>query len=133
MPHGPQGPPHAGPHGKAPDPKELFQKFDKDNDGNLTLDEFTEGMKQLHKDMMEHARPMAGMPGVMPGPGGPMAHRGPGPGMMRGCPIAGDCPLDKPAGENPPPDFRRDGKALDARIEALEAKLKAVEAKLEVN
>lgn len=28
-------------------------------------------------------------------------------------------------------DFRRDGKALDARIEALEAKLKAVEAKLE--
>jgi hypothetical protein len=128
-PHGPQGPPHAGPQGKAPDPKELFQKLDKDNDGNLTLDEFTNGMNQLHNEMIEHARPMAGMPG----PNGPIAHRGPGPGIMRGCPIEGRCPLDKPAGKNPPPDFRRDGRTLDSRIEALEAKLKAVEAKLEAN
>lgn len=123
----PHGMPHAGPAGRIPDPNELFHRFDKDNDGNLTLDEFTEGMKQLHKEISEHARPMAGMPG----PGRPMEHWGPGPAGPQGCPAAEGCPFDKPAGENRHPDFRRDGHALDARIEALEAKLKNVEAKLD--
>lgn len=120
------GPPQGGPQGKAPDLKELFEQFDKSKDGTLTQEEFTEGMKQLHKTMMEHARPMAGMPGQ----GGPMPHRGPGPGM-RGRPTDGDGPRDRQPGENPPPDFRKDGKAFKNRVDELEAKVEALEAKLE--
>jgi Ca2+-binding EF-hand superfamily protein len=87
-PCGPLGPSHDGPHGKRPNPKELFEKFDTDKDGKLTLDEFTKGMEQLHKTMMEHARPKGPMPG---GPGFPMMQGGPAgpmpppfqmPGMM---------------------------------------------------
>ena len=69
--------PPPGTADKLPDFKALFDKMDKNKDGKLTLEEFTEGMKQLHKDMMEHARPMGPPPVAMP-LGGPM----PGPGNV---------------------------------------------------
>jgi hypothetical protein len=154
--HGPPGPPHDGPRGKAPDLKELFGKFDKDKDGKLTQDEFTEGMKQMHKAMTEHAGPRGPMPGcpMQGGPmqGGPMPppppmfgmmpqHGGPGPWMMGGpmpgshgnnpCPAGGECPHMKGPAGNPPPPREKDGKALDARFKELEAKVKALEDKLQ--
>ena len=54
MPHGPSGIPHGGPLGKEPDLKALFAKMDKNKDGKLTVEEFTEGMKKLHEEMMAH-------------------------------------------------------------------------------
>ena len=44
--HGPLGLPHGGPLGKEPDLKVLFAKMDKNKDGKLTVEEFTEGMKK---------------------------------------------------------------------------------------
>ena len=40
-------PSHGGPLGKEPDLKALFAKMDKNNDGKLTVEEFTEGMKKI--------------------------------------------------------------------------------------
>lgn len=127
---GKDGPPahpafsHGRPQGNAPDLMELFEKFDADKDGTLTPDEFTEGMNQLHRRMMEHARPMTGRMSE-PMPFGP-----PTPRMMQ-CPPDAGCPHDRPFGHNPPPDFRRDGNSLEERLEELEAKVTSLEAKLE--
>ena len=46
--------PPPGVPGKLPDFKALFDKMDKNKDGKLTLEEFTEGMKHLHKEMAKH-------------------------------------------------------------------------------
>ena len=137
-PHGPNGPPHGGPRGPMPDPKELFEKMDKDKDGKLSVEEFTEGMKRVHEAIKGHFHPMGPMPGFgmpMPPPGPMpggmmMPPQGPGP-MMQGpmvwtqnggsCPPGGPCPMMKPG----------DGKVLEARLKDLEAKLKALEAKID--
>ena len=144
-PQGPPGPPHGGPLGKEPDFKELFTRFDKNKDGKLTLDEFTEGMKQLHKAMMAHAGPngpMQGRPMQAPPPiPGRMPQSGPGPWMMGGptpewhgpapCPGGGVCPATRPAAIPSRPRAEKDAKGLDARVKELEAKVKALDAKLE--
>lgn len=147
MPHVPSGFPQVGPLGKEPDLKALFAKMDKNKDGKLTVEEFTEGMKKLHEEMMAHLQAAGQMPGPgMPMPPGPMPgmpmppppfamqgvtmpppfpmssmmmpHVGPGPWMM-GRPMPG------PHGCTPP------AMAQDARLSELEAKLKALEAKVE--
>ncbi len=143
-PQGPPGPPHGGPLGKAPDFKQLFQKFDKDKDGKLTLEEFTEGMKQLHRDRMEHVGPQGPMPGCPmpppPPPFGMMPQSGPGWWMMGGpmpgwhhgpspCLAGAEGPAMGPHMGPPPHGPERDGKALEARLAELEAKVKALEAK----
>jgi hypothetical protein len=135
MPHVPSGSPQVGPLCKEPDLKALFTKMDKNKDGKLTVEEFTEGMKKLHEEMMAHLQaanqmPRPGMPmppGPMPGmpmpppfpmPGIVMPHAGPSDWMMgRPTPGPRDCP--SPA------------MALDARLSDLEAKLKALETKVE--
>jgi hypothetical protein len=138
----PLGRPYGGPLGKAPDFKKLFAEFDKDKDGKLTLEEFTEGMKRLHKTMMERARPkgpMAGgpmppppMPGMMPqwGPGSWWMMGGPMPGWQGPAPRPGgaEWPATRPAAGPPPPGAEPHGRALDARIRDLEARVKALEA-----
>lgn len=110
----------------------LFEKFDTDKDGKLTPEEFTEGMKQMHQEMMEHGPPMmiGGMPGAMPGHGRPMPHGGPAPCWMMQGPGEHGCPHDGPAGA-PPPEFKRDGKHGNPRIDELEARVNALEAKIE--
>ena len=125
--------PHGGPPGKEPDLKALFAKMDKNNDGKLTVEEFTEGMKKMHEEMMAHLHPAGQIPGLgMPMPPGPMPgmpmpppfpmpgmtmpHAGPG-HLMMGEPMSGPHGVPSPA------------KALDARLSDLEAKLKALEAK----
>ena len=128
-----------------PDLKELFEKFDKNKDGKLTLEEFTEGMKQLHKGMMGHAGPWGPMPG------GPMPPPPPGPGAMppggmgfwmMGGPIlgghgfapppaGGECPMMKPPAGPPPAGADKDRETPEARIKELEARVKALEGKLE--
>ena len=139
--------PHGGPLGKEPDLKALFAKMDKNNDGKLTVEEFTEGMKKMHEEMMAHLHaagqipglgmpmppgPMPGMPmppppfpmpGMMmpppfPMPGMTMPHAGPGHWMMGG-PMSGPHGVPSPA------------KALEARFSDLEARLKSLEAKVE--
>jgi hypothetical protein len=143
---GPSGFPQEGSLGKEPDLKTLFAKMDKNKDGKLTVEEFTEGMKKLHEEMTAHLQaaghmpgpgmpmppgPMPGMPmppppfpmsGMMsppfPMPGMMMPHAGPGSGMLgRSMPGPHGCP--SPA------------MAMDARLKDLEAKLKALEAKVE--
>lgn len=128
----PPGPPHGGPRGKAPDLKELFEKFDTDKDGKLMPEEFTEGMKQMHQEMMEQGPPMVmgGIPGAMPGHGRPMPHGDPAPCWMMQSPGDHRGPHDGP-GDNPPPEFKRDGKHANSRIDELEARVKALEAKIE--
>ncbi len=136
MPPGPSGFSQLGPLGKDPDLKALFAKMDKNKDGKLTVEEFTEGMKKLHEEMMAHLQAAGQMPGPgIPMPPGPMPgmpmpppplpmqgvmmpHSGPGPWMMGG-PMLGPhgCPSL--------------AMALDARLSELEAKLKALEAKVE--
>jgi hypothetical protein len=145
MPHGPSGIPHGGPLGKEPDLKALFAKLDQNNDGMLTVEEFTEGMKKLHEEMMAHLQqsgqmPALGMPmpsGPMPGmpmppppfpmpgmmmpppfpvPGMMLPHAGPGPWMIGG-PMSGSHGVTCP------------DQAFDARLRDLEIKLKALEAK----
>ena len=135
MPPGPSGFSQLGPLGKDPDLKALFAKMDKNKDGKLTVEEFTEGRKKLHEEVMrtckqrarcrarntDASRSDAWMP--MPPPPLPMQgvmmpHSGPGPWMMGG-PMLGPhgCPSL--------------AMALDARLSELEAKLKALEAKVE--
>ena len=110
-------------------------------EGKLTVEEFTEGMKKLHEEMMAHLQAV----GQMPGPGMPMP-----PGPMPGMPMPKPpCPMQ---GMMMPPPFPMPGMmcpwmmggpmpmsgfhgfpspamALDARLSDLEAKLKALEAK----
>ena len=144
-PPSPLGPPHDGLLGKAPDLKELFEKFDKNKDGKLTLEEFTEGMKQLHKDMLEHAGPWGPMPGC-PMPPPPPGHDGiPFGGMgfwMMGGPMpgghgfgphpdGGECPMMKPPAGPPPGSNEKGRETPEARIKELEARVKALEARLE--
>jgi hypothetical protein len=78
------------------DLKEMFQKMDKDKDGKLTVEEFTEGMKELHKAMMEHHGPMGPMPGGPMPPPPPMfgmaPHGGPSSWWMMGGSIPGQGP-----------------------------------------
>lgn len=88
--HADRGEPQRG-HPGRPDPKKLFAKMDKDNDGKLTVEEFTEGLKEVHKTMMEHRgqrgrmawqMPRGPMYNMMPPRGGPgmwMDGMGPGP------------------------------------------------------
>jgi hypothetical protein len=87
---GPPGPEMLFKHPKfkAPDPKEVFEKLDTNKDGKLSLEEFTEGMKQFEKAMREHGpmppcgAPAWGGPGHQfgPRPDGPGPQYGPGPG-----------------------------------------------------
>jgi Ca2+-binding EF-hand superfamily protein len=81
------GRPGLGEPGQKPDPKEVFQEWDANQDGKLSLEEFTKGAEQLHR-AMGPAGPRGPMPGG-PMPGGPM-QRGPMPGgPMQGCPMQG--------------------------------------------
>jgi hypothetical protein len=64
-PSGPK-PGAAGPQRPMPDPKAIFQKLDRDKDQKLNLEEFTIGMRELHR-RVPTARPM---------PGGPKGFRG---------------------------------------------------------
>ncbi len=125
MPHVPSGFPQVGPLWKEPDMKALFAKMDKNKDGKLTVEEFTEGMKKLHEEMMAHlqaanqmSRPGMPMPPPFPMPGIVMPHAGPSAWMM-GRPMPGPHGCPSPA------------MALDARLSDLEAKLKTLETKVE--
>jgi len=69
-----------------PDLKKVFARMDRDDDGNLSLEEFTEGMRRMHRHMMGHHGPMGmhhgphGRPPMGPpmwGYPGAFAHRGP--------------------------------------------------------
>ena len=55
---------------KKPDPKEIFKRLDKNEDNQLSLEEFAEGMKQLHEKMRQFG-PKAGGRGPMMRPGHP--------------------------------------------------------------
>lgn len=94
-PDGPPGPPDGPPPGGPPrppmDPEKMFQRLDEDGDGQLSLDEFKEGMKRM--------RP----PGPPPrfregdrGPGGPD-----GPRFRRGGPDGGPRDGGRPEGRRP--------------------------------
>ena len=75
---GPQRPqPPSKERPQLPDLKALFSMMDKNHDGSLSLDEFVDGMKELHRRMAEHFRVASA---ERPRPAGP----GPGPGMGRG-------------------------------------------------
>jgi len=84
---GPSGPRGVGPGPQMPDPAEIFKRLDRDDDKQLSLEEFTAGMKRLHAGMtaarqkmaaavQQHARGWAARaqasrrgPGPGPGPG----------------------------------------------------------------
>ena len=76
----------------APDFDKLFEMLDKDEDGNLSKEEFTKGMEKGREFMMKmHARMARGPQGRM-GPMGPRGPRGPearrdmtGPRAQAGC------------------------------------------------
>jgi hypothetical protein len=99
----------AGHEGKKPDLKEMFDKFDKDKDGKLTLEEVQAGFEELRKERAEHVKPP-----MMPGMGCcGMMSQGPGdPGAKPEC--CKSCPANK---------------ALEEKIEALEARIKVLEEK----
>lgn len=73
--------------GRVPDPKTLFAMMDKNHDGSLSLDEFTDGTKEihgriserLHKSFADRPRPMGPAPGRAMGP-----QPGPGAGFGMG-------------------------------------------------
>jgi len=47
--HGRTGQQNVGQRRKLPDPKKMFVRMDRDDDGQLSLEEFTAGMKQLRR------------------------------------------------------------------------------------
>jgi Ca2+-binding EF-hand superfamily protein len=72
MERGPKGgPPGKGP--KRPDPQKIFMHFDKNKDKQLSVEEFTEGMKRLRRHGPPHVRkgPPRGEHRVLVGPIGP--------------------------------------------------------------
>lgn len=79
-----RGPRHVGPNRgsqRGPDPADLFDRMDRDSDGTLSLDEFTQGMRRVQAAF----RHRGGGPGM-----GQFYHRGPmmwgqaGPGRQSG-------------------------------------------------
>lgn len=67
----PFGPPAARSAMRMPDPKEVFKRLDRNGDGQLSLEEFTAGMKRFHQAMAERLRPgpgarESGQPGRRP-------------------------------------------------------------------
>jgi len=74
-------------HGRGPDPKALFAMMDKNHDGSLSLEEFTDGMREAHRRTSERVHRFSA---DQPRPTGPATGRGPGPrpgpgfGMGRG-------------------------------------------------
>lgn len=130
----------AGAPPKGPDPTAVFKRFDKNGDGNLTIEEFVEGTRKLHETMMEHRRPIGPAFGpavapppmfgiLMPPPMPPFPPSMPGFGMSPGGihgPRPGS-PMSVARGDRSLPE------ALDARLEALEEKLNAIEAELQGN
>jgi hypothetical protein len=153
-PEGRFGPPPAGPWGKGPDLKELFRKFDKNRDGRLTLEEFTEGMKRMHEAMRGPGRPGpegdrpegrrppregAGPDRPMPPREGPGSHWDggprPGPEDLAACPPDGPCPERKGPPQKPPAGVKKPNgdhnPGLEAKVRELEAKLHRLEAKLD--
>jgi len=74
------GPPPGAMRRPLPDPKEVFAKLDKNGDGQLSLDEFTEGMRkfrEMHRGGPPHMR-RPGPPSHARRPGGPPCARRPG-------------------------------------------------------
>jgi hypothetical protein len=81
-----------------PDPAEIFKRLDRNGDQQLSVKEFSEGMKRLHADMAEARqksaaamRPQGPRPGTMdfgrrpggpPSPAAAMRHQGPRPGTQ---------------------------------------------------
>lgn len=75
--------------GRVPDPKTLFAMMDKNHDGSLSLDEFTDGMKEIHGRISERLRSSVAdrsrfMGSGFGGPSGPEFGPGAGFGMGRG-------------------------------------------------
>jgi Ca2+-binding EF-hand superfamily protein len=85
--HGWQG----GEMPRRPDPKEIFAKLDKDKDGKLSLEEFTEGMKEREKEYAEYGPHMMPPAPWGPGPQYGQPPMGPGPQQFGQCPCACRC------------------------------------------
>jgi hypothetical protein len=122
--------------------KELFAKLDKDKDGKLTLEEFTEGMERLHKEMAKERGPGPGMP---PPFGRPGMMRDGGPGHWDHCPMGGprfdgerrppcmtedrERPTEPGPGVHGPVDEKAPPASVEERLKELEAKVRKLEAK----
>ncbi len=118
------GPPHRPGPGAfrppMPDPKAIFARMDRDESGELSLEEFTRGMKRMRSHMMRHAHacpPMGqhGWPAMKPS-----WHRGPdGPPREPGAKLSEAKPCERPDGDRPEarPDRprRHDGDRPEAR------------------
>ena len=53
-PHQRRSPPHAGRPPRLPDPEKLFARLDQDDNEQLSLEEFSQGMERLHQRMAMH-------------------------------------------------------------------------------
>lgn len=95
-------PPRGPAHRPMPDLKALFARMDRDKSGELSLEEFTEGMRRLRAHMMRrHAQVRPPMGPYMRGPMGPPPGFRPGTSWHRGASRPPRDPAARPAEAKP--------------------------------